>query len=188
MYTILGLNIIILYMILGLNTIIFSSLDSESRSTKRISGSFTARSHCVLLAHHVTGRGQPQLEQFPRTVFLTSKSPSPDALPPNPQLQGWSSLSLHGFQGESLDVETARRLGYLEYIRMLHVHLYEYTVFHLQLTMFPLTAMFCGTSSAFIKSSHTINTTALDSIIPGHCLRLHHHDYHYDYHHHHHVT
>jgi len=164
-------------------------MDSESLSTKRISGNFTARRHCVLLAHHVTGRGQPQLEQFPRTVFLTSKSPSADDLPPNPQLQGWSSLSVHGFQGESLDVETARRLGYLEHIRMLHIHLREYITFRLQITMFPPTAMFCGTSSAFRKSSHTINTRALDSIIPGLCLRRHNHDYLCDYHHHHvHVT
>ena len=137
----------------------------------------------------MTGRGQPQLEQFPRTVFLTSKSPSPDALPPNPQLQGWSSLSLHGFQGESLDVETARGLECLEHIRMLHVHLHEYTAFHLQLTTFHLTAIFCGISSAFRKSSHKINATALASVIPGHCLRRHHHDYHHDYHHHlHHIT
>jgi hypothetical protein len=53
----------------------FSNLDSLSHSTKRISGNITRRRHYVRLAHHVTGRGQPQLEQFPRTVFLTSKSP-----------------------------------------------------------------------------------------------------------------
>ena len=178
--------LVILYTILSPSTIIFPSLDSDSRSTKRISGNFTARRHCVLLAHHVTGRGQPQLEQFPRTIFLTSKSPSPDALPPNPQLQGWNSLSVHGFQGESLDVETARRLGYLEHIGMLYVHLHEYTAFHLQLTTFPPTAMFCVISSALRKSSHTIKPTTLDSAIAGHFLLRHHHDYLYDYHHHHH--
>lgn len=67
--------LVILNAILGLSTIIFSSLNSVSRSRKSISESNTARRHCVLLAHNVTGRGQPQLEQFPRTVFLTSKSP-----------------------------------------------------------------------------------------------------------------
>ena len=79
-------------------------------------------------------------------------------------------------------METARGLAYLEHVRMLHVYWYEYTAFHLQLTMFPLAAMFCGTSSEFRKRIHTINKTALDSVIPGHCLCRHHPDYHYDYH------